>query len=80
MRASYVTLTVVFAGIHANAGTPNNDPRLIISFRVSGIGDTPNSMPARHCLAVPWRLPSAMVLFPDATPGEILAAPPIAEE
>ncbi len=44
-NASYFTLTLFFAGIHLKQGVPNSLPRSIISRRVSGIGETPNSIP-----------------------------------
>ena len=43
--ARYSTSTRDFAGTHRYVGAPKSRPRSIICRRVSGIGDTPNSIP-----------------------------------
>src|SRR5690349_6038261 len=68
ITAQYSTDTLARAGIQRYVGTPKSRPRSIIWRRVSGNGDTPNSMP--RVSPVPFQGEDARLAFSSQMPSQ----------
>src|SRR5438128_11528760 len=62
----YVASIWRFAGSHRYVGTPNRRPRSTIARRVSGNGETPNSIP--HAIVCPFQGGAARLQFSSQIP------------